>query len=155
PCGRLRSTALSVRSRLGSFFWASGVQGFIAASGTETKGSAPGGRSGRHGLAQRALVEDGPGAVGIVQHRAAAGEAAPLVEPPGRGVAVARLEHKVVEALGAREPDDGIEQGAADTLAADFGQRVHALDLADAVAVTLEGADADGAARFVAGDEQG
>src|SRR5690606_25947857 len=100
------------------------------------------------------FVEPRIGGFGIIEDGAAGREAAPFIEAIGFGKAgrLTGLEDQARHALFGRERFDLRQQSRPDALPAHLGQRVHALDLAQAAAMSLEAGHADRATALVAGD---
>src|SRR4051794_25000982 len=76
--------------------------------------------------AEPLLVKDRPFAIGVVEHGAAAREAATLVDPPGGGMPIARLKNQMHDALAPRQRLDLAQDSSADAAALELGPGVHA-----------------------------
>src|SRR4029453_3461874 len=89
---------------------------------------------------QRLFVEHRPFGIGIVEHRPAAREAGTLIDRPGSGMAIAGLRPRAPKTFAPRQGLDLLDDQCADLAAAMRRPRIHALDLADALGVALQGA---------------
>ena len=96
--------------------------GFWPQSGQTPWTRTPPQRSWGGGLPEPLLVEYRPLRLGIVEHRAAAGEAGALVDRPGGGMAVAGFQHQPAEGLPAGQVFDCGENAGADAAAAMAGE---------------------------------